>query len=281
MNKQQRSTPGFREKRRRDFGLIDRALAPAAGAFVGRLGIPAGARVLDVGCGTGGCSIAAARAGGDVTGVDPREPYLSRGRAWAKNAGLLIRFQRVDRPRLPFSDDSQSVALSFQWIQLAPDPPAVIGEMQRVVRDDGIIALTAWESDGLFADMLRSAHGYSGDERLTGALRWSDPGHVAHAFGAEGERLEIAHRRVEMAFEDDPGSVAECYLDHYPLLSEAAANLGGDERRHLLDELSQRLREASTPGSPGTALADTCVEFVLRRRPGRVAFSPTSPAPRH
>jgi SAM-dependent methyltransferase len=53
-----------------DFGQIANFTALEAENFVGRLGIQAGAKVLDVACGTGKTAIPAAKTGASVTGVD-------------------------------------------------------------------------------------------------------------------------------------------------------------------------------------------------------------------
>jgi SAM-dependent methyltransferase len=53
-----------------DFGVVAKTIAGSAEAFVRRLNIPAGAKVLDVACGTGNLAIPLARQGCLVTGVD-------------------------------------------------------------------------------------------------------------------------------------------------------------------------------------------------------------------
>ena len=52
-----------------DFGVIARYAEKAMEAFVSRLQLRPGTRLLDVACGTGNCLIPAARAGAIVTGL--------------------------------------------------------------------------------------------------------------------------------------------------------------------------------------------------------------------
>ena len=61
-----------------DFGAIAREIgAPEAEAFVARMRLEPGARVLDIACGTGNATIPLARRGARVTGLD-MIPHLVR-----------------------------------------------------------------------------------------------------------------------------------------------------------------------------------------------------------
>jgi 2-polyprenyl-3-methyl-5-hydroxy-6-metoxy-1,4-benzoquinol methylase len=53
-----------------DFGQIARYMEREAEAFVERLGIIPGMKVLDVACGTGNVAVPAARKGAQVVGID-------------------------------------------------------------------------------------------------------------------------------------------------------------------------------------------------------------------
>src|SRR5271166_6518426 len=64
-----------------DFGEIARYNQETGIAFVERLGLTPGAKVLDVGCGTGNQSLPAARKGAHVTAVDIAPNLLTRRRS--------------------------------------------------------------------------------------------------------------------------------------------------------------------------------------------------------
>ena len=98
--------------------------------FVDAAGIERGHRVLDVGCGTGGYSIAiAALASAEVTGVDESERFVARARNGAGPADFVV----GDAERLPFADASfDRVLLSLVLHQLER-PEAALGEAFRVL----------------------------------------------------------------------------------------------------------------------------------------------------
>src|SRR5919201_6629779 len=66
---------------------------------------PAGARVLDAPCGFGRHSLALARRGFQVTGVDLSETELGRARERARTAGLTLTLVRQDMRDMEFSGE--------------------------------------------------------------------------------------------------------------------------------------------------------------------------------
>lgn len=218
-------------------------------AFVHQLEIAPGEKVLDVGCGTGNCSIASARAGGDVTGVDPREPFLSRGRAWAKNENLLIRFKRADESNLPFSDGSFGLVLSFTGINLHPRPELALSQMHRVCRHGGRLALAVWSAEGAMGGYMRMVHEYTGDERFRKALEWG----TAEGFAATVGR-PCRRGSAKLRFPFTPEDVADCHLEFHTSLAEAARELEDSQRDALRTELSEFWRETNIAHGAGTLL---------------------------
>ena len=103
--------------------------------FVEAAEIRPGSRVLDVGCGTGGYSIAiAATTSAVVTGLDESERFVAR----AREEPGSVRFLVGDAERLPFDDGSfDRVLLSLVLHQLTR-PEAAVREAFRVLRDGGV-----------------------------------------------------------------------------------------------------------------------------------------------
>jgi demethylmenaquinone methyltransferase/2-methoxy-6-polyprenyl-1,4-benzoquinol methylase len=88
-----------------------------------------GDRVLDACCGTGDLALAAARAGGRVTGVDFSEPMLERARRKAPELDWV----QGDLLALPFEDGSFDAATVGFGVRNVEDIPAALRELRRVL----------------------------------------------------------------------------------------------------------------------------------------------------
>lgn len=253
------------DKRRRDFGIIGRAQQASAAAFVSRLPLRSGQRLLDVSCGTGIASIPAARQGADVTGVDPREPFLSRGRAWAKNENLLIRFKPAVPEQLPFSDGNFHAVLNFMGLPFARHPAAAVGEMQRVCRKDGLLAVTAWEPSSLVGTMFHVAYQYTGDDHLKRAIELSEPGAIEGLFTDAFVPEQTEVRTASFEYPLAPAEIAACFLLFHTSLEEAAAELEPDARNALSDELTALWEEASESAGDLSRAHAQYRELILTR----------------
>jgi SAM-dependent methyltransferase len=79
-----------------------------------------GARILDVGCGAGTNSLALARAGFRVSGIDLAEGAIEAARNRAERANLKIDFQVADALALPFSDGQFGGAIDIGCFHTLP-----------------------------------------------------------------------------------------------------------------------------------------------------------------
>jgi len=108
----------------------------------------AGERVLDVACGAGVVSIAAADAVGpvgQVLGVDLSEAMVQAASQRALHLGCTrARFARMDAEQLALSDAGFDLALCSLGLMYVPDVGAALRELRRVLRPGGRAVLAVW-----------------------------------------------------------------------------------------------------------------------------------------
>jgi SAM-dependent methyltransferase len=131
--------------------------------------IPAGSKILEVGCGTGLTACYLARQGYDVTAVDIREDMVKKAQLRAKNNNALLRIQQADARELPFGDGEFDCILA-ESVTIFTDAPQALKEYRRVLAKQGtlydreIIALRplSWE----VKESLRRLYGFDRVYRL-------------------------------------------------------------------------------------------------------------------
>src|SRR4051794_40596887 len=130
--------------------LVPAMFTPFAETLVEQAGVGEGSNVLDVACGTGAASRAAARRAGpsgSVTGVDLGEPTLAVARAQPVDDGAApIAWLQADATELPVEDGAFDVGLCQQGLQFFPDKGAALAEMHRALKPGGRLAIATWTS---------------------------------------------------------------------------------------------------------------------------------------
>jgi SAM-dependent methyltransferase len=129
--------------------LLDRTLQPLEDLLLEAVSIRPGDRVLDVGCGTGGTTLAVARllgAGGRCVGVDISDPMIAAARARAEGSGTQASFIRADAQTHAFEPASFDMIVSRFGVMFFDDSVRAFANLRRAARDQGELRFIAWRS---------------------------------------------------------------------------------------------------------------------------------------
>ena len=179
-----------------DFTRIAASMRESGTALVASLGITAGQKVLDLGCGDGTTALPAARLGAEVLGVDIAQNLVAAGNRRAQTEGLAnCRFQEGDASNLAgLADQSFDLVVSIFGAMFAPKPFDVAREMIRVTRPGGRIIMGNWipNDPTLVAQVLKICSAYTPPppEGFVSPITWGVESNVIERFVAAGVPAE-------------------------------------------------------------------------------------------
>lgn len=152
-----------------------------------------GKRILDIGCGTGGCArfIAEQYSPREIVGIDVEVTVVARATELAAAAGLgdVATFVAVTPGPLPFADATFDIVFSKDSLLHIADKRALAEEIHRVLRPGGVFAASDWMagSDGpgsaalqRYEELEGLGFGLASPDTYFAALRAAGFGHVTY-----------------------------------------------------------------------------------------------------
>ena len=223
-----------------DFGQIARYYADEAEAFIKRLDLKPGMKVLDVACGTGNLAIPAARMGATVTGVDIAANSVEQARQNAKAEGLSAKFDEGDAEALPYDDASFDAVVTMFGAMFAPRPELVASELKRVCRPGGFIAMANWTPNGFIGQMFKitSSH-VPPPPGMPSPVLWGVEEKVRERFGEGISKLETRLQKVTFRFPFSPAEVVEHFRLYYGPAQKAMGALDEQKGAALRKDLEE------------------------------------------
>lgn len=226
---------------------------PATAHLLEQLAVGPEHRVLDVGCGTGGCArLMASQLGCRVDGVDLTPEFVQTGRAMTEWLGLSDRvaLHRGDALALPFTEATFDRAVMLHVGMNIEAKAALFAEVARVLRPGGVF--------GVY-DILQV-----GPAPFQYPMPWASAAAISHLGDVDAYRDALQAAGFELLAVENRGDFARDFFAR----SAAAARRGDAPpplSLHTLmgQDAAPRLKNLAAAVAVG-ALAP--VEFVARKR---------------
>jgi SAM-dependent methyltransferase len=249
-----------------DYAIIGTTLQIVCETLCEGVDVRAEERVLDVACGNGNSTLAAARRFARVTGVDYVPALLDKASARARADGLDIKLVEADIERLPFDDQAFDVVLSVFGVMFTPHHLRAASELVRVCKRGGRIGLANWTPTGFVGAMLRTIGRHVPPPAgVPSPALWGNREHVAELLGESVSSLEVQHREFKFRYASASHFV-DTFRKYYGPMNRAFAALDERGRASLTNDLEALLCEHDRGGGTSLVVPADYLEIVAVRR---------------
>ena len=127
--------------------VLDQMFQPLEDMLMEAIRTSSGVRVLDVGCGTGSTTLAAARSAGTqgrCVGIDISDPMIVAARKRAEKSGSSARFICADAQIFAFEPASFDLIISRFGVMFFDDPVRAFAILRHAARTGAGLRLVAW-----------------------------------------------------------------------------------------------------------------------------------------
>jgi SAM-dependent methyltransferase len=251
-----------------DFAMVANIVYNVSETLAESLRILPGERVLDVACGSGNGSLAAARrAWGNTIGCDFVPALLERARERAAAERLEIEFLEADAQDLPFGDREFDVVTSIFGAMFAPDHEQTAAELLRVAKPGGRIGMANWCPDGGLENLFMTIVKHTGGPPpgTVPPVLWGDEDHVRELFGDGVSELELRRRGSRQAF-FSPDHYIEFFRAYFGPIQSAFEQVGPEGEEALSADLRTWLEGENVAGERACVIEPEYLEVLATKR---------------
>lgn len=239
-----------------DFGVIAKIIEGEGENFIKRLNIKPGSKVLDVACGSGNLAIPAARGKAAVTGIDIVADLIKQATERAAAEKLDAKFQVGDAEALPYADNEFDYVVTMFGAMFAPRPDVVTGELVRVTRPGGIIAMANWTPEGIVGRFFKLGASYAPPPPVPPPLLWGNESTVKERFGNKVADLKLNRRVFRQTIPMSPPDASEHFITYFGPTKTLYGMLDESNRTKYRNELSNLWAENNL-STDGTTTVDS------------------------
>jgi ubiquinone/menaquinone biosynthesis C-methylase UbiE len=249
-----------------DYAVIASRIVLASELLADAADLQAGWEVLDVACGNGNATLAAARSGTHALGIDYVPELLEGGRGRAMAEGLDVEFRLGDTEDLPVADGSFDAVLSAFGAMFAPDHQRAANEIIRAVRPGGTVGLASWTPDGFIGQMFGVITRHvPGPPGVMSPLLWGTEQHLSGLFGTASADARSVQRTCTWRF-TSPEDFVSFFRRWYGPALKAFEVLEDDGRAALAADLAQLACHWDRNHGGSIAIPATYLETILTLR---------------
>lgn len=237
--------------------FMDEMLSGFADLLCGELKESDAKTVLDIGCGTGATSLAAATCLGDkghVTAVDISEVMLELARQRAEDARLEIDFISADAGSHTFVPNSFDHMISRFGIMFFEDPVAAFSNLRGAMKPDARLSAVVWrarEKNPFMTASFRAAAPYIADAledmpKETGQFAMADKGLVQSILEDAGwSGIDIQPLTMPCAFDE---GVIELFATRLGPVGRIVSKLEPKLRQTVTEAMVEAVRKYVSDG---------------------------------
>ena len=250
---------------------LDEELEPIGRVAMERLGVHAGSRVLDIGCGCGATSFELARRGGPaskVVGVDISGPMLARARQRLAAEGLSnVELVLADAQVAPLPESD--LAFSRFGVMFFEDPVAAFANVRRALSPSGRLGFVCWRSVDENPLMYVGARAAAKHIEMPAPPPEGAPGPFSFADGERPRRAleEAGFSAVDVASVDVPvqlGLDLDAAASFFLKIGPAAAALRtAPDPAAAAAPIATTVREMLRPFVTGSGLSMTAAVWIV------------------
>lgn len=164
--------------------VLDHVFQPFENLLLGAISPPMNSRVLDIGCGTGGTTVAAARrlgASGECTGIDIAERMIVAARARAANEHTRATFIVADAQTHPFERGCYDTFISRFGVTFFSNSVAAFTNLHHAAAPGARLRCLAWQGPNENPFMTAAEHAAAPLLPDLPARQVNEPGQFAFA----------------------------------------------------------------------------------------------------